>query len=95
MFLIKYCIRNSCGIVWKKNETRIVCDSILQIADMHKDVIYYFKAKFYGWGFFCRTQCCENKKCVSCLFIIYERAQERILLKNVKDRRSAKKTKPY
>jgi hypothetical protein len=67
LFLIKYCSRNSCGIVWKKNETRIVCDSILQIADIHKDVIYYFKAKFYDWGFFVEPKVVKIRN----VFLVY------------------------
>ena len=75
-------------------ETRTVCDPVLQIADINNDVIYVLKAKFCDCGFCCRDQCCDNRKCASCLFIIYDGAQENKLGMISKDHRSGKKTKP-
>ena len=75
-------------------ETRTVCDPVIHIADINNDIIYVLKAKFCDCGFCCRDQCCDNRKCASCLFIIYDGAQENKLGMIVKDHRSGKKTKP-
>ena len=75
-------------------ETRTVCDPVLNIVDINNDVIYVLKAKFCDCGYCCRDQCCDNRKCASCLFIIYDGAQENKLGMIVKDHRSGKKTKP-
>ena len=75
-------------------ETRTVCDPVIHIADINNDIIYVLKAKFCDCGFCCRDQCCDNRKCASCLFIIYDGAQENKIGMIAKDHRSGKKTKP-
>ena len=75
-------------------EVRTVCDPILNVIDINNDVNYVIKAKFCDCGYCCRDQCCDNRKCASCKFSIFDGTQENELGTIEKDHRSGKKVKP-
>ena len=81
----------------KITEIRTVCDPILHITDINNDVIYVVKTKCSDCGYCCRDQCCDNRKCASCYFEIYDGKDDALQNKIGyirKDHRSGKKIKP-
>jgi hypothetical protein len=81
----------------KITEIRTVCDPILHITDINNDVIYVVKTKCSDCAYCCRDQCCDNRKCASCYFEIYDGKDDTLQNKIGyirKDHRSGKKIKP-
>ena len=78
-------------------EIRTVCDPILHVTDINNDVIYKLKTKCSDCGYCCRDQCCNNRRCASCYFEIYDGNDDNFQNKRgfiYKDHRSGKKMKP-
>ena len=78
----------------KITEIRTTCDPILNITNINNEVIYVLRANCANWGYCCRDQCCDNRKCAKCLFTIYDGAAENQLGTISKDHRSGKRVKP-
>ena len=75
-------------------ETRTTCDPIITISDINEDIIYTISTKGTDCGFCCRDQCCDNRRCASCEFIIYDGNMEHGLGFIKKDHKSGKKMMP-
>ena len=78
-------------------ETRTVCAPIIHVQDINEDIIYVITTTGGNCGFCCRDQCCDNRKCASCDFIIYDGNDEE--MKNPlgtikKDHKSGRKMMP-
>ena len=78
----------------KITEIRTTCDPILNITNINNEVIYVLRANCANWGYCCRDQCCDNRKCAKCIFTIYDGAAENKLGFISKDHRSGKRIKP-
>jgi hypothetical protein len=75
-------------------ELRTACDPVLNVCDINKDIIYVIKASCTDCGYCCRDQCCDDRRCATCKFSIYDGLQENELGTIEKDHRSGKKVKP-
>lgn len=75
-------------------ETRTTCDPVLTVADINNDIIYTISTSGTNCGYCCRDQCCDNRRCASCEFFIYDGAMENKLGEIKKDHKSGKKMMP-
>ena len=85
----------------KITELRTTSDPIIHITDINNDVVYEIKTDCSNCGYCCRDQCCDNPKCSSCVFFIYDgtenvtRGGKKTVIGTIeKFHRSGKKTKP-
>ena len=75
-------------------ELRTVCDPTLNVLNINKDVVYVIKGNCTDCGYCCRDQCCDDRRCATCKFDIYDGSMENSLGTIEKDHRSGKKVKP-
>ena len=75
-------------------ETRTACDPVLNVCDINNDIIYTLFTKGTDCGYCCRDQCCDNRRCASCEFIIGDGTMEKNLGYIKKDHKSGKKMMP-
>ena len=75
-------------------ELRTVCDPTLNVLNINKDVVYVIKGNCSDCGYCCRDQCCDDRRCATCKFDIYDGSMEKSLGTIEKDHRSGKKVKP-
>ena len=75
-------------------ETRTVCAPIIHIQDINEDIIYVITTNGNNCGFCCRDQCCDNRKCASCEFLIYDGEMKNTIGTIKKDHKSGRKMMP-
>ena len=82
------------GNLGKIIETRTICDPIIQVRNINDDIIYVISTSGSNCGFCCRDQCCDNRKCASCEFIIYDGSMQYKYGTIHKDHKGGKKMRP-
>jgi hypothetical protein len=82
------------GNLGKIIEKRTICDPIIEIRDINDDVIYVISTTGSNCGYCCRDQCCDNRKCASCEFIIYDGSMQYKYGTINKDHKSGKRMMP-
>lgn len=82
------------GNLGKIIERRTTCDPIIEIEDINNDVIYAISTTGSNCGYCCRDQCCDNRRCATCEFIIYDGSMQYKLGTITKDHKSGKKMMP-
>ena len=75
-------------------ETRTVCGSLINVLDINDDIIYTITSNGGCCGFCCRDQCCDNRKCASCEFLIYDNKMDNPIGMIKKDHKSGRKMMP-
>ena len=75
-------------------EMQTTCDPVIKIKDVNDDDIYTITTSCCNCGYCLRDECCNNRKCASCEFLIFDKEPKKPSGKIVKDHRSGKKTKP-
>ena len=75
-------------------EMQTTCDPVIKIKDVNDDDIYTITTSCCNCGYCLRDECCNNRKCASCEFLIFGKEPKKPSGKIVKDHRSGKKTKP-
>jgi len=82
------------GNLGKIIEKRTLCDPIIEIRDINDEVIYVISTSGSNCGYCCRDQCCDNRKCASCEFIIYDGTMQYKYGTINKDHKSGKRMMP-
>ena len=75
-------------------EVRTTTDPLIHIFDGIDELIYVITAKCSDCGYFCRDECCGNRRCAEITFTISDATQEHKLGFITKNHRSGKRVKP-
>ena len=75
-------------------EVRTTTDPLIHVFDGIDELIYVITAKCSDCGYFCRDECCGNRKCAEIIFTICDSTQEHKLGFITKNHRSGKRVKP-
>jgi hypothetical protein len=89
IYLLIYFIISNCFISSNK-----ISSNYIDVFDGIDELIYVITAKCSDCGYFCRDECCGNRKCAEIIFTICDSTQEHKLGFITKNHRSGKRVKP-